>query len=239
LNRPDDTALSIGLVLKGKVMQPSEETVKKNIIDQLKWDNRVDISNLKVEVSGGNVKLTGTVPSYRMYEIVNMDVLDVHGVTYLTNELKVKYRSTGTLPGDEQIKKNIEKMLSWDPDIDPVNISVAVNAGIVSLEGYVSAIWKKVMVEDMISNLTGVMQIINKLAIVPTDSFFDQAISEEIIAAFNRNIRIDAQDVNIRVENQIVILSGKVPSWKAYHAARDIVLYTRGVKEVQNNLMVI
>ena len=86
--------------------------------------------------------------------------------------------------------------------------------------------------------MTGVSQIINKLVIVPTATFFDQDILEEITTVFDRNIRIDVQEVNVKVENQIVILSGKVPSWKAYHAARDIALYTRGVIDVQNNLVV-
>jgi osmotically-inducible protein OsmY len=78
-------------IKKGGMMQPSEDTIKIGVIDQLKRDSRLDISKLNVEVSGGTVKLTGTVPSYRMREIAMMDVLDVPGVTYLTNELKVKY----------------------------------------------------------------------------------------------------------------------------------------------------
>ena len=93
-------------------MQPPEDTIKMGFIDQLEWDGRLDISDLNVEVSGGTVKLTGTVPSYRMREIAMMDVLNVSGVTYFTNELKVRYRSTGAPTGDKQIKTNIEKMLS-------------------------------------------------------------------------------------------------------------------------------
>jgi osmotically-inducible protein OsmY len=221
------------------MMQPSEDIIKKVIIDQLKWDGRIDISNLSVEISGGTVKLMGTVPSYRMREIAMMDVLDVPGVTYLTNELKIKYRSPGALTNDEEIKTNIEKMLSWDADLDTENIKVAVNAGIVSFEGSVTAIWQKVKIENLTSNVTGVLQIINKLAVVPTETYYDQAISKEIMEAFDRSISIDLQDVIVRVEEQIVILSGKVPSWKAYHSARDIALFTRGVIEVQNNLRVV
>jgi osmotically-inducible protein OsmY len=48
----------------------------------------------------------------------------------------------------------------------------------------------------------------------------------------------NARDINIKVENQIVTLSGKVPGWKAYHAAHDTALYTRGVVQVLNNLVV-
>ena len=215
-----------------------DEQIKLSVIDQLKWDSRVDISDIDVTVSGGTVKLKGSVPSYRMREIAARDVLDVDGVTFLSNELKVQYSLTAVLPDDEQIKGNIEKMFSWDPEIEPQNIAVTVSAGKVTLEGSVNAILKKLKYQDIASNVTGVLQVINKLAVVPTDTYIDQNISETIMAALKRNTHVNARDVNIKVENQIVTLSGKVPGWKAYHAAHDTALYTRGVVQVLNNLVV-
>lgn len=44
-------------------MTQAEEAIRLDVIDQLRWDTRVDISNIDVEVSGGTVKLTGTVLS--------------------------------------------------------------------------------------------------------------------------------------------------------------------------------
>ena len=215
-----------------------DEQIKLNVIDQLKWDSRVDISDIDVTVSGGTVKLTGSVPQYRMREIAATDAQDVDGVTYLTNELKIQYSPTAVLPDDEQIKGNIEKMFSWDPEIEPQNIAVTVNAGKVTLEGSVNAIWKKLKSQDIASNVTGVLQVLNKLAVVPTDTYIDQNISETIMAALERNSHVNARDVNITVKNQIVTLSGRVPGWKAYRAAQDAALYTRGVVQVHNNLVV-
>ena len=219
-------------------MTSYDEQIKLSVIDQLKWDSRVDISDIDVAVSGGTVKLKGSVPSYRMREIAAMDVLDVDGVTYLANELKVQYNPTAVLPDDEQIKENIEKMFSWDPEIQPENIAVTVSAGKVTLEGSVNAIWKKQKSQDIASYVTGVFQVINKLAVVPTDTYIDQNISEAIVAALERNVHVNARDVHLKVENQIVTLSGKVPGWKAYRAAQDTALYTRGVVQVHNNLVV-
>ena len=209
-----------------------DEQIKLSVIDQLKWDSRVDISDIDVAVSGGTVKLKGGVPTYRIREIAAMDVLDVDGVTNLANELKVQYNPAAVLPDDEQIKGNIEKMFSWDPEIEPEDIAVTVSAGKVTLEGSVNAIWKKLKSQDIASNVTGILQVINKLAVVPTDTYIDQSISEAVMA------HVTARDVNIKVENQIVTLSGKVPGWKAYHAAHDTALYTRGVVQVLNNLVV-
>lgn len=219
-------------------MTRSEEEIKKNVVNQLRWDSRLDISDLRVDVSGGEVKVAGTIPAWRMREIVNMDVLDVAGVKYLVNNLKVLPRSTEPLPEDEQIKADIDNMLALDPDINPENITVAVNKGILTLEGSVNAIWQKLKAETIASNASGLRQINNALAVVPTGTYADQAISEDIMAAFSRNVHIEVQDVSLRVENQTVFLSGTVPSWKAFYSARDIAFYTRGVVEVQNNLRV-
>jgi osmotically-inducible protein OsmY len=220
-------------------MTRSDEQIKLDVIDQLKWDSRVDVSKIFVEVAGGTVKLTGSVPSYRMREIAGMDVLDVKGVMYIENDLKVQYGSIFVPPSDEQIGLSIEKMLSWDPDIDSDGIEITVNAGNVILRGSVDAIWKKLKAEEMTSNLNGVLNVVNKLAVVPTDTYIDQTISEGIMGALERNIHVNARDINIKVENQIVTLSGNVPSWKAYQAARDAALYTPGVIHVQNNLVVL
>jgi osmotically-inducible protein OsmY len=219
-------------------MTRSDEQIELDIIDQLKWDSRVDVSRIFVEVAEGTVKLTGTVPTYRMREIAAMDALDVEDVRYIDNGLKVKYRSTSSLPSDEQIGLGIEKMLSWDPDIEPENINVTVDNGNVILEGFVDAIWKKLKAEEIISNLNGVLEVVNKLAVVPAGTYIDQTISEGITKALERNVHVNAREVNTKVENQIVTLSGNVPSWKAYHAARDAALYTPGVIQVQNNLVV-
>lgn len=226
------------LFVKGEKMIFQDEQIKSSVVDQLKWDSRVDISDIDVTVSGGTVKLEGSVPSYRMRETAAMDVLDVNGVTYLVNELKVHHSPTAVLPDDEQIKENIEKMFSWDPEIEPQKIAVTVSAGKVTLEGSVNAIWKKLKSQDIASNVTGVLQVINKLAVVSTDTYIDQNISETITAALERNAHVNARNVSITVENQIVTLSGKVPGWKAYRAAQDAAIYTRGVVQVRNNLVV-
>lgn len=41
----------------------ADEEIKRDLVDELYWDYRVDASNVKAEVSDGKVRLTGTVPS--------------------------------------------------------------------------------------------------------------------------------------------------------------------------------
>jgi osmotically-inducible protein OsmY len=46
------------------------------------------------------------------------------------------------------------------------------------------------------------------------------------------------EDVNVKVENGNVTLSGTVEDWQAKLAAYNAALYTAGVKEVNDNIQV-
>ena len=42
----------------------TDQAIKRDLIDELYWDHRVDASDVKAEVVNGKVTLTGNVPSY-------------------------------------------------------------------------------------------------------------------------------------------------------------------------------
>jgi hypothetical protein len=95
-------------------------------------------------------------------------------------------------------------------------------------------VWNKFKAEDLLSNMTGIVEIINKLVVVPTETRIDQAISEEITASLERNIHGELKEVNVPVKDQVVTLTGKVPGWEIYHLVRDVLRYTLGVIDVRN-----
>jgi osmotically-inducible protein OsmY len=74
--------------------------------------------------------------------------------------------------------------------------------------------------------------------VVPTHSVLDETISENVLAALRRNVGIDETLINVKVENGIVTLSGSVRSWVARNAAFDAALFTDGVVDVVDNLVI-
>ena len=46
-------------------------------------------------------------------------------------------KSGGIMRSDNEIKRDVEDELRWDPDIDPTDIAVAVKSGVVTLTGFV------------------------------------------------------------------------------------------------------
>jgi osmotically-inducible protein OsmY len=219
-------------------MRRPDEEIKKDIVDQLYWDSRVDASNITVDVEDGEVTLEGSVPSYSARLSASTDTWVVSGVMSVNNNIKVKHTDTGIGYVDSQVKSNVLNVLKWNPNIDSSEISVSVDNGWITIEGSVDALWKKMRTEDLVSDVTGVLGLTNKLSVVPTKDIVDELIAEDIVSALERNSTLNVEDINVKVENGKVTLSGTVSSWSERMSAYESALYTEGVTHIHDDLRV-
>jgi osmotically-inducible protein OsmY len=217
-------------------MKSIDEEVKKDIVDQLYWDSRVDAANVSVAVEDGAVTLSGTVGNYAALQAASLDAWTTPGVASVENNLKVEYQVS--VPHDQEIRERIERLLEWNPIIDVAEIEVSVNSGWVILEGSVGTLWQKNRAEYIALDVMGVVGITNKLSVVPTKDILDEKIGAAIQGALHRNGEVNANWVNVRVENGKVTLSGTVPTWSAHRAVYEAAIFTVGVKNIENNLRV-
>jgi osmotically-inducible protein OsmY len=213
------------------------EKIKKQVVDQLYWDSRVDASDIEVEVEGGEVALTGDVPSYSARQAATSTVWSIDGVTAVDNRLSVEYPSTIEFPSDAEVRSNIESILLWNTEIDSSEIAISVQDHIVTLEGTVDSYWKKVRAADL-ADVTGVFEVVNKLAVVPTEDYVDEDIAGDVTDALDRNLHVNVDDVTVKVKDGEVTLTGTVSSWTAYRSAEDSAFYTLGVRDVDNRLTI-
>jgi hyperosmotically inducible protein len=216
----------------------TNQEVKKDIVDQLYWDDRVDVSNIKVEVSDGEVVLTGTVPDFTAYQAAEDDAWAISGVRMVENDLTIKYPPGVKVPTDIEIKSNIESVLLWQPNIDSTDINITAENGWVILRGSVDAFWKKVRAEELALGLNGVLGVTDELAVVPTEKYTDKTIAEDIESAMERNFNIVVDLIDVEVENGKVTLTGSVTSLPAFRAAQKIAENTPGVLMVDNELVI-
>jgi osmotically-inducible protein OsmY len=219
-------------------MKSSDELIKKKIVDSLYWDSRVDASEVKVVVDDRNVILRGSVPSYSASEAALFDSWRVHGVTKVDNQLLVKYPEGAKLPSDKEIASAIERSLSWNDSTKNSDVQISVNKGIVTLEGHVDAYWKKTRVQNLASNVIGVLRIDNKIVVTPKKTIVDDVIADDVVNAIDRNYTIDVNQVDIRVEDGVVTLSGTVADRRACEEAIEIASNTLGVTDVVDRLII-
>lgn len=216
-------------------MTTDDERIKKDVVEQLFWDSRLDASQIKVEVCAGQVTLTGSIFSYASKKLAEKDAQQVNGVLDVENKLNVQTPSSLT-PSDAILQSQIETLFEWDPDMNAQAITVSVTDGLVTLTGTVDTYSKKIKAEETASDMSGVAGIVNELAVVPTTNYLDQSIAKDIVAALDRNSKVEADSIDIKVEKGKVTISGGAPNWAAYRAALDTVNHTAGVVDVINHL---
>jgi osmotically-inducible protein OsmY len=220
-------------------MPSDDEIIKKEIDDRLYWDQRVDSSDVEVEVSDGNVRLWGEVPTYTAKTAAWRNAVVVPGVVSVVDDLEVTGARGIARPADQDIKARVENSLDVNAEVDTSGMEVSVDHGKVTLEGTVSSYWQKVWAQRLAGVVTGVLDVSNDLVVTPTDSIEDKIIGDGIAAALRENGVIDENTVDVAVEDGMVNLSGTVPSVTAYMAAEDIACYTPGVKEVTNEIDIV
>jgi len=218
-------------------MVRTTEDIKKSVVDQLYWDGRVDASEVNVDVCDGKIVLHGSVPTLATRHFAAADALAVAGTYGVDNQLTVRYPSTVVVPSDEQIRSNVEEVLEWNTELDASHIRAQVHNGVATLEGSVDALWKQPYLEEIVSRLTGIIAIDNKLTTVPTKDVTDEIIADAVIAALKRNPLINADALEVTVTNAVVRLSGAVRDWRAREIAHHTAMHTFGVLGVDDQLM--
>jgi osmotically-inducible protein OsmY len=217
----------------------TDAEIKRDIADALYWDDRVNPSDVNGEVHDGCVVLSGTVRSHAARQAAEEDARAVVGEEMeIENRLTVKYAEGAEIPTDEKLESIAMNMLQWDAEIDASDVRAIADAGRITLKGSVPAYWQKLRAEDVMLSIRGVRGVTNELAVVPTKKYEDRKIAEQIIAALERNIYVNPDDIDIKINNGVVTLTGAVPDRRAYRAARDAARYTPGVVDVINELLV-
>jgi osmotically-inducible protein OsmY len=214
----------------------TDEKIKRDIVDQLLWNNQIDASTITAAVDHGIVSLGGETFSYAAKDTALKIAWGISGVKDVRNNITVRHLDV--TPSDDEIKVSVRESLVWNKNIDASKINFDVNDGKIELEGNVDAYWKIDYIEKMISDIHGVMSIENKISVVPGKNIVDESIAENVAGQIDRSLLIEAKDIIIKVKDGKVFLSGKVPTFTARRSAYKIASNSSKIKSVKNNLIV-
>lgn len=215
----------------------NQELIKQKVVNHLIWDSRVDASKVHVKVDGHTVKLDGQVNSYSTRKIAEQLALEVYGVTAVHNSLEVLADRHQLITDNTQLLDTIVHLLKINSDIDASGIDVYVDHGKVTLAGSVPSFWEKLLAESETRAILGVVEVINKLVVVPTQNISDEALSEGIVNRLEQTI-VNLDDLDIKVTHGQVRISGQVPAWITKQNVVDTVAYTFGVTDVDDSITV-
>lgn len=134
---------------------------------------------------------------------------------------------------EEQIKEDILKKLALINFNSVLSIEIHVDKGWVVLEGSVKDQSERDLVETVASKVVGVQIVTNKIAVVPTKARADRDIASEVVKAIDNNHEVNIEHVLVEVNNGIVSLNGRVPSWNSKDRASEAAASIRSAHRIQ------
>ena len=151
------------------------------------------------------------------------------------NEIVVKIPVSG-VRSDTEIASAAANALKWNASVGHLGIRAVVAQGWVTLSGQAAHGYQKNVAESAVRYLFGVRGINNEITIKPSVDMVD--VKQEIKDAFQRQARLDAKDIDVRLNDNQVTLKGFVSSWREKDDAGRAAWAAPGVARVENQLRV-
>ena len=215
-------------------MRKTDSEIHHDVLAELKWDSRVDETEVGVEVDNGVVTLTGTVTSWAKRMAAQEAARRVIGVLDVANDIKVKVPG-GLTRTDTEIAQAVRRALEWDVFVPEEKISSTVSDGWVTLEGTVERWSQRSDAERAVRNLTGVKGVVNKITVTPAIPATED-VRKAIEQALERRAEREAKRIHVDVRDGIATLTGSVHSWAERKSVVAAARFTPGVRDVDDRL---
>jgi osmotically-inducible protein OsmY len=137
---------------------------------------------------------------------------------------------------DDEIKRDVEEELRFDPDIDETNIAVAVKDGVVTLSGFARSYGQRRAAETAAKRMSGVLGVVNDLEVrLPIiHRRPDPDIARDAVQAIKLWLPFSDERIQVVVKNGWITLEGEVEWNYQREAAEKAVRRLRGVKGISN-----
>ncbi|MDF2782357.1 MAG: osmotically inducible protein, partial [Geminicoccaceae bacterium] len=109
---------------------------------------------------------------------------------------------------DQDIRRDVERQLEWEPSIHAGEIGVAVKDGIVTLSGFVHAFLEKLDAERAAKRVAGVVGLANDVEVRPRDQRTDGEVAHAAVEALKAHTSVPEGKVRPVVKHGVVTLEG-------------------------------
>lgn len=219
----------------------SDQEIKNDAVAALERDVYLSGLPVTVTVKDAVITLTGSVGSAYEKDRADSDVRWVTNVKNINNKLKIQWwekrgvREIKPRLSDSDLKKAVRAELDQDSRVDASDITIEATAGYVILNGSVFSNYQKRIAEQDARDVVGVGWVTNNL-FSRVDKREDWAIQDDVDFNLNTDSVLEGFDIDTKVNNEVVTLSGNVHTWYEKFHAGDVASRVKGVKKVINNI---
>lgn len=141
---------------------------------------------------------------------------------------------------DQDIRRDVELELKWDPEIDATDIAVAVKNGVVTLTGFAKSYADKYQAERDVKRVHGVVAVANDIEVrLPAvDQRPDPDIARDAVARLRSELPLSADNIKVLVKDGWLTLEGTVEWNFQRDLAESAVRRVSGIKGVSNLVVV-
>lgn len=215
-------------------MIKSDIALKQDIEEELRWDPRVNASQIAVTVNEGAVSLLGVVDTYPERWAAEDAVKRVSGVRTVAQDLEVKVLGEHAR-SDSEIAQAVQSALKWDVLV-PAAVTAKVQDGIITLEGEVAWDFERRAAERAVRHLAGVVATYNAVTLEGKASA--SQVKEKIESALHRQAWSDASSIEVATTGSKVTLSGHASSFQMIKDARNAAWSVPGVNAVEEHVRI-
>ncbi len=144
----------------------SDDEIQREVLDELKWDARLQPNEIGVAVKHGVVTLTGGVDSYAKKWAAEQAAHRVRGVVAVASDMEVRLPSMAERT-DADIATAAVGALEWDAFVPVDTLDLTVSTGWITIEGAVEWEFQRRSAERAVRRLTGVRGVSNLITVRP------------------------------------------------------------------------
>lgn len=139
---------------------------------------------------------------------------------------------------DEEIRRDVEAQLNWDPALNGADIAVSVKDGVVTLAGFARSYSQKLEAERETKRVAGVRGVANDIEVrlAEIDQRPDPEIARDVVQQLRAQLPYSSETVTAVVKNGWVTLEGEVEWEFERERAEEAVRRVRGVSGVRNQI---
>jgi osmotically-inducible protein OsmY len=143
------------------------------------------------------------------------------------------------MKSNSEIENDVKEELAWNPDLDPKDIAVSVDSGVVTLAGFVKSYTEKYEAEAAAKRVAGVVAVANDLEVrMPAvDERPDPDIARDAVAALKSQLPVSYEKIKVIVKNGWITLEGEAEWQYQRQTSESAVRRIKGVKGVTNSIL--